>query len=238
VDVVFYVASLIEFDHFLYEDDRINRLNEDLEVLKETLQLDCLKNAKFYLLFTKEDLLKLKCKNHCLLSKDCDEEILEAFQSKLLTETFPILHEDVDNFTNFRSLDLDCLLNILKYLRDDELLNVNLTNHYMYKITTSDTLWRKKCFEKNKNLNEQKFNQFTKNSHLKVTGKWRNYYYNHFTHYGRVKSVITEKFLNLFQEDERLERYFHINSINRKEVLQVLKIVSKDLEKLSEEKEN
>jgi GTPase SAR1 family protein len=60
VDAVLFVVAISEYDQQLFEDERVNRMHESLNIFAEISNLDCFKKSTFVLFLNKSDLFKVK----------------------------------------------------------------------------------------------------------------------------------------------------------------------------------
>ena len=60
VTTVLYVTATSDYNQFLYEDGRINRQDESLQVFKSLLGFSCFSNTPFLLFLNKDDLFREK----------------------------------------------------------------------------------------------------------------------------------------------------------------------------------
>jgi guanine nucleotide-binding protein G(i) subunit alpha len=60
VDAVLFVAAISEYDQQLFEDEKVNRMHESLNIFAEVSNLDCFKKSTFVLFLNKSDLFKAK----------------------------------------------------------------------------------------------------------------------------------------------------------------------------------
>jgi len=76
VSVVFFVASLSDYDLRCYEDDVTNRMMESIELFEKTINNTSFINQKILLIFTKKDLFAEKIQRISL--KDCFDDYGEG----------------------------------------------------------------------------------------------------------------------------------------------------------------
>ena len=63
VKLIIFVASLIEYDQLLAEDDHTNRMKESVNLFQTILNYQCFKNTPIILFLNKKDILEEKIKS-------------------------------------------------------------------------------------------------------------------------------------------------------------------------------
>jgi len=113
VKAIFWVSNLSGYDKVLFEDKSINRMQEDLDLFKETLKTAAFRDTPIFLFFNKQDLffeaLKYSTIDTCFPSykgstdpKECQDFIAQQFKealppSKTIEMTLPLSAKKKDD---------------------------------------------------------------------------------------------------------------------------------------------